>query len=68
MGSGIGGGSGQLEWIEGPHRCLGRCPGGQAQMREDLGDDGRMLDSGDDRQGAATLGAVLLTVALKRAC
>jgi hypothetical protein len=27
-------------------------------MSEDLGDHGRMLDGGDDRQGAAALGAV----------
>ena len=58
MGSGIGGGSGQLESIEGPRRCSGRCPGGPAQMREDLGDHGGIFDGGDDRQGATTLGAV----------
>ena len=58
MGSGIGGGSGQLESIEGPRRCSGRCPGGPAQMREDLGDHGRIFDGGDDRQGATTLGAL----------
>jgi len=40
MGAGFGGGSGQFESIEGPRRCSGRCPGGPAQMREDLGDHG----------------------------
>jgi hypothetical protein len=27
---------------------IGRCPGGQAEMREDLGDHGRMFDGGDE--------------------
>jgi hypothetical protein len=40
MGAGMGGGSGQLESIEGPRRCWRRCPGGPAQMREDLGEHG----------------------------
>ena len=31
-------------------RCSGRCPGGPAQMGEDLGDHGGMLDGGDDLQ------------------
>ena len=34
-------------------RAIGRCPGRQAEMGEDLGDDGRMFDRGDDRQGTA---------------
>ncbi len=58
MGAGIGGGSGQLETIEGPGRCSRRCSGGQAEMGEDLGDHGGMLDGGDDLQGAAAQGAV----------
>jgi hypothetical protein len=45
MGAGIGGGSGQFESIEGPGRCSGRCPGGQAEMGEDLGDHGRIFDA-----------------------
>jgi hypothetical protein len=40
MGAGIGGGSGQVESIEGPGRGSGRCPGGQAEMGENLGDRG----------------------------
>ena len=40
MVSGIGGASGQLESIEGRRPCSGRCPGGPAQMGEDLGDHG----------------------------
>ena len=36
MGTGFGEGSGQLELIEGPGRCSGRCSGGQAEMGEDL--------------------------------
>ena len=31
----------------------GRCPGEQAEMGEDLGDHGRIVDGGDDRQGTA---------------
>jgi hypothetical protein len=59
MGAGIGGGSeGQLESIEGPGRCSGRCSGGQTEMGEDLGDHGGMLDGGDDLQGTAAMGAV----------
>jgi hypothetical protein len=30
-----------------PAPVLGRCPGGLAQMREGLGDDGGMLDGGE---------------------
>ena len=59
MGAGIGGGSGQLESIEGPGRCSGRCSGGQTEMGEDLGNHGGMLDGGDDLQGATALGALL---------
>jgi hypothetical protein len=40
MGAGIGGGAGQVESIEGPGRGSGRCPGGQAEMGENLGDRG----------------------------
>jgi len=40
-------------------RVTGRCPGGQAEMREDLGNHGRMFDGGDDLQGATALGALL---------
>ncbi len=36
-------GSGQLESIECPRRSSGRCPGGQAEMSEDLGNHGRDL-------------------------
>ena len=36
MGSGIGGGSGQLESIEGPGRCSGRCSGEQPEVGEQL--------------------------------
>lgn len=32
------------EWA----RASGRCPGGQAKMREGLGDHGRMFDGGYD--------------------
>ena len=35
MGSGMGGGSGQLESIEGPRRCWGRCPGVACLAPED---------------------------------
>jgi hypothetical protein len=45
-------GSGQLESIEGRRRC----PGGPAQMREDLGDHGGIFDGGEDLQGAAHWG------------
>ena len=34
MGAGIAGGSGQLESIEGPGRCSGRCSGGQTEVGE----------------------------------
>jgi hypothetical protein len=34
-------------------RAIGRCPGGQAEVGEDLGDHGGMFDGGDDLQGAA---------------
>jgi len=46
MGAGIGGGSGQLDSIEGAGRCSGRCSSGQAEMDEDLGDHGGMLEQG----------------------
>jgi hypothetical protein len=59
MGSGIGGGSGRLESIEGPRRCSGRCPGGPAQMGEDHWQLRGIFDGGDDRQRATTLEAVL---------
>ena len=57
-GRGVDGGSGQLESIEGPGRCSGRCSGGQTEMGEDLGNHGGMLNVGDALQGAAALGAV----------
>ncbi|MCA1606778.1 MAG: hypothetical protein LC775_15220 [Acidobacteria bacterium] len=38
MGSEIRGRSSQLESVEGPGRGSGQCPGGQAEMREDPGD------------------------------
>ncbi|MDQ3773219.1 MAG: hypothetical protein M3461_01985 [Pseudomonadota bacterium] len=34
-------------------RGSGRCSGGQAEMGEDLGDHGGVLDGGDDLKGAA---------------
>jgi len=47
MGGGIGWGSeGHLKPIEWPRWRSGRCPGGQAEMREDLGDHGRMFYGG----------------------
>jgi hypothetical protein len=52
-------GSGQLESIEGPGRGSGRCPGGQAEVGEDLGDHGGIFDGGDELQGAAALRALL---------
>jgi hypothetical protein len=48
----------QLESIEGPGRCSGRCWGGQAEMVEHLGDHGGMFDGGDDLQGATAPGAL----------
>ena len=59
MGGGIGWGSGHSKSIEWPRWGSERCPGGQAEMREDLGDHGRMFDGGDDLQGAAALGTLL---------
>jgi hypothetical protein len=41
-----------------PRGCSGRCPGGQAEMGEDLGNHGGMFDGGDDRQGAAAVGTL----------
>ena len=35
-----------------------RCPDRQAEMGEDLRNDGGIDDGGDDRQGAAAMGAV----------
>ena len=51
------GSSGQLESVEGPEGS-GRCPGEQAEVGEDLRNDGGMFDGGDDLQGAAAAGAV----------
>ncbi len=45
MGSEIRGSSGQLESVEGPGRGSGRCPGGQAEVGEDLRNDGGMFDA-----------------------
>jgi hypothetical protein len=56
--SGVGLGSGHWESIECPRRGARRCSDGQAKMRENLGNHGRIFDGGDDRQGAATLWAV----------
>ena len=42
MEGGIGWRSGHVEESEVPRRRAGRCPGGQAEMREDLGDRGRV--------------------------
>ena len=57
MGGGIGGG--HLKSIEWPRYGSGRCPGGQAEMREDLGDHRRMFDGGADlprcRRGGDTV-------------
>ena len=55
--SGIGLRSGQLESIEWPRRCSWRCPGGQAEMSEDLGDHVGVFDGGDDLQRAAAVRA-----------
>ena len=56
-GGGNGLGSGRLEGGV-PRWCSGRCPGGQAEMGEDLGNHGGMFDGGDDRQGAAAVGTL----------
>jgi len=37
-------------------RRSGRCPGGQAEVGEDLRNDGGMFDGGDDLPGAAAMG------------
>ena len=58
MGGGSGLGSGRLDESEVPRRGSGRCPGGQAKGVEDLGHHGRIYDGGDDRQGAAAVGAL----------
>ncbi|MGH8647020.1 MAG: hypothetical protein ACREX4_22210 [Gammaproteobacteria bacterium] len=58
-GSGDQEGSGQLESIEGPGRCSGRCSGGQTEMGEHLSNDGGIDDGGDDPQGAPAVGALL---------
>ena len=58
MGAGFGGRSGLLESIEGPGHCSRWCSGGQADMGEDLGNHGGMLDGGDELQGAPALAAV----------
>jgi hypothetical protein len=50
----IGGGSGQLESIEAPRRCSGRCSGGQTEIGR-FGSHGGMLDGGDDLQDAPVL-------------
>ncbi|MGH8566327.1 MAG: hypothetical protein ACREXW_20515 [Gammaproteobacteria bacterium] len=39
-------------------RAIGAVPGRQAEVGEDLRNDGGMFDGGDDRQGAAAMGAV----------
>jgi hypothetical protein len=58
MGSEIRGSSGQLGSVEGPGQGSGRCPGEEAEVGEDLRNDGGMFDGGDDLQGAAAAGAV----------
>jgi hypothetical protein len=45
MGSEIRGSSGQLESVEGPGQGSGRCPGEQAEVGEDLRNDGGMFDA-----------------------
>ena len=50
---------GHLESVEWPRGRSGRCPGGQAEVREDLGDHGGIFDGGDELQGAAALRALL---------
>jgi hypothetical protein len=50
-----------------PAPVIGGCPGGQAEMREDLGNQGRMFDGGEDLQGAAaTQGHCSLSIANTR--
>jgi hypothetical protein len=44
--------------VESPGRGSGRCPGGQAEVGEDVRNDGAMFDGGDDLQRAAATGAV----------
>jgi hypothetical protein len=51
-GDSIGWGSGRLESLEWPRWGSGRCPGGQAEMGEDLGDHRGLFDGSDDLQGA----------------
>jgi hypothetical protein len=60
----VGGGRGlgsesHLESVEWPRGRSGRCPGGQPEVREDLGDHGGIFDGGDELQGAAALRALL---------
>ena len=38
---------------------VGRCPGGQAQMSEDLGDDRGIYNGGYDLQGATAMRTTL---------
>jgi hypothetical protein len=58
VGRGLGS-EGHLESVEWPRGRSGRCPGGQAEVREDLGDHGGIFDGGDELQGAAALRALL---------
>ncbi len=53
----LGSGSGRAEESECLHRCSGRCPGGQAEMSEDVGDHGGVFNGGDDFQRAAAVRA-----------
>ena len=53
------GSEGHLESVEWPRGRSGRCPGGQAEVGEDLGDHGGVYDAGNELQGAAALRALL---------
>ena len=53
------GSEGHLKSVEWPRGRSGRCPGGQAEVREDLGDHGGVYDAGNELQGAAALRALL---------
>jgi hypothetical protein len=57
VGRGRGLGSeGHLESVECRRGRSGRCPGGQAEVGEDLRNDEERFDGGDDRQGATARG------------
>lgn len=45
---------GGFEEIESPGRLAGRCSGRQAEMLQDLGDNRRFFDRGDDFEMSAT--------------